>query len=281
MGKEKQEKAMITGFITYLKYNKGYSDNTLRAYENDLRDFARFINVNYAGTSWRQVNKKMVDTFVRMLVDAGQKPASIKQHVSSLRTFFKTCYAMGMEIGNPAKYVSTPKLEDNLPKAIPIDDIRATVHDESIDWRARAIITVLTETGIRIQELLDMQPEDVNTESRSIKIHGKGRKERTVYYGDGTEKWLEQWPWKDLDQRTVRHLVYDALSQHSYAEQLSPHALRHTYATEMLNNGGRLETLSALLGHQDTKVTERYAKMGTKARKTEYKSYMPSLGFAE
>lgn len=272
---------MITSFITYLRYNKGYSENTLRSYENDLRDFARYINTTNPGTSWRAVKKQMIDAFVSKMVADGHKPATIKQHVSTLRTFYKTCYAMGMQINNPARYVSTPKLEESLPKAIPIEDIRATVHDESIDWRARAIITVLTETGIRLQELLDMRPEDIDQANHSIKVRGKGRKERTVYYGSGSEKWLSLQPWHGMDQRTVRHLVYEALSKHSDAKQLSPHALRHSFATTMLNNGGRLETLSALLGHQDTKITERYAKMGTSERKAQYEACMPSLSFAE
>lgn len=272
---------MISSFILFLKTNKGYSDNTLKAYENALRDFARYAKNREADARWSTISKQLIDAYVRQMSEARVKPATIKLHVSALRTFYKTMYAMGAEVSNPARYVSTPKLGDSLPKAIPMTDIKATVHDESIDWRSRAIIGTLTETGIRLQELLELRPSDVNLSERSMRIHGKGNKERTVYYGEQTAKALESWPWRGMEQRAVRTLVYEALSKHSAAPQLSPHALRHSYATTMLNNGGRLEALSALLGHASVKTTERYARMGTPERKRQYEATMPMLEFAD
>lgn len=235
-----------------------------------------FINKEYRGTTWRKVTKSQVDEYVIHLTEQGAAPASIKQHIAALRTFFKTCKALGQEIGNPARYVSTPKLSSQLPKVIEKEAIKAALSSASVDLQTKAAISIIYETGIRLQELLDLEAQDIDKATQSIKIHGKGRKERTVYYGELTKRYGKFWRGKQHTQREIRHLVYNALKPYSKSQQLSPHAIRHTFATTMLNNGAPMITISNLLGHKHIETTEIYAKLANTTIAQQYELYKPT-----
>ncbi len=268
---------MIQNFVNYLRYNRGLSENTCKAYTEALRDFASFVNDRHPGTTWRQVSKAMVDEYVVLMVAEESAPATVKQHVSALRTFYKTILALGHQVDNPARFVSTPKLKDSLPKTIEREAIRATLEDSSVNAQAKAAISIIYETGLRLQELLDLRAADIDAKTQSIRVLGKGRKERTVYYGELTKQYGRAWRGEQHTQRGVRHLVYEALRKHSDAKQLSPHALRHTYATELLNNGMPIEAISKLLGHEHLETTEIYARLANSTAKNLYLQFAPSI----
>lgn len=268
---------MITTFANYLAINRGLSKHTVKAYTEALHDFASYINDNHAGTTWRTVTKQMIDEYVVELVAEDMSPATIKQHISALRTFFKTCAALGQPIDNPARYVSTPKLSEQLPKTIELDAIKQALASATVNPQAKAAIAIILETGVRLQELLDLRASDIDSKTNSIRIHGKGNKERTVYYGELTRQYGRCWRGSEHTQRWVRHQVYEALRPYTTAKQLSPHALRHTFASAMLNNGATMESLSKLLGHEHLETTEIYAKLtNTKARE-QYLQFMPRV----
>lgn len=268
---------MITTFSNYLRYNRGLSENTITAYEEGLHNFVNYTRSQGLDLRWSTVTKEIIDEYVRHMVMAEYKPATIKQHISSLRTFYKTCMAIGAIDHNPARYVSTPKLADSLPKTIELDAIRKALESNGTDEQAKAAIAIIFETGIRLQELLDMKREDINAQTKSIRIHGKGKKERTVYYGELTIKYGRKWRPEQHTQREVRHLVFMALKPVSNAPQLSPHAIRHTFATEMLNRGMRTEAIQKLLGHEHLETTEIYAKLGNSQTRQLYEQYAPRL----
>ena len=268
---------MITSFSNYLTYNRGLSENTAKAYADALKDFARFINEQHKGTSWRTVTKTMIDEYVVNMVADGSAPATVKLHISALRTFYKTCIVLGCDIQNPAKYVSTPKLGKQLPKVIETEAIKMALSSSGVSAQAKACIAIIYETGIRLQELLDLRAEDVCAASQSIKIHGKGNKERTVYYGELTKRYGRCWDGTKFTQRAVRHMVYEALRPFSQAKQLSPHAIRHTFATTMLNNGASLETIGKLLGHEHSETTEVYAQLTNQTTQQLYLQFQPTL----
>lgn len=268
---------MITTFINYLKCNRGLSENTCKAYSEGLKDFAQYINDNHKGTRWSTVTKQMIDSYVYDLVAEDTAPATIKQHISALRTFYKTCQAMGKNIDNPARFVSTPKLRDELPKTIETEAIKAALSDPKTPAAAKAAIAIIYETGIRLQELLDLRAENIDPKTQSIVIFGKGRKERTVYYGELTKKFGRCWHGQEHSQREVRHLIYTALKPYSKAKQLSPHALRHTYASQLLNNGMSITAISKLLGHEHIETTEIYAKLANNTTQNLYLQFAPTL----
>ena len=268
---------MIDTFIFYLRDNRGLAVNTCIAYQEALHDFARYINTEHAGTTWRTVTKSMVDEYVVRLVADGASSATIKQHISALRTFYKTCRAMGQEIDNPARYVSTPKMGEQLPKVIELNAIKQALNSDTVSKQAKAAIAIIFETGIRLQELLDIRPENIDPETQSIKVEGKGSKERIVYYGDLTKKYGRCWRGSDYSQREVRTMIFEALKPYSKAEQLSPHALRHTYASTLLNNGMPLPVIQELLGHKHVETTEIYAKLAYNTVMKDYSKYQPRL----
>lgn len=268
---------MITSFKNYLLLNRGLSENTVKAYCEALRDFAQFVNDYHRGTRWSTVTKQMIDEYVVLMVSEEFQPSTIKQHISALRTYYKTCMAMGAKIENPARFVSTPKLRDELPKTIEATAIRSALEANTTPADAKAAIAIIYETGIRLQELLDLRKEDIDPKTQSIRITGKGRKQRTVYYGELTKKYGRCWRGEQHTQRGVRHLVYEALRPYSEAKQLSPHALRHTYACQLLNNGMRIEAISKLLGHEHLETTEVYAKMANSTTKNLYLQFAPTV----
>lgn len=266
---------MIKTFANYLTKNRGLSQNTVDGYVKALHSFVVYIKTSHPNVRWSGVTKQMIDEYVLEMIDSDYKPASIKQHVSALRTFYKTLMAMGYEINNPARYVSTPRLGDKMPKVIETEAITRALNDPCNNETAKAVIAIIFETGIRLQELLDMKPCDVNPKTQSIKIHGKGNKERTVYYGELTKKYGCKFHGSEHNQREIRRLVYDALKPHSKAPQLSPHAIRHTYASQLINNGMSMEAISKLLGHEHLETTEIYAKMSNSTAREQYLKYRP------
>lgn len=267
---------MIQAFENYLRHNRGLAENTIKAYGDALHDFARYMNNSSAGTRWSTVTKQQIDGYVLSMVSAQMKPATIKQHISALRTFYKTCLAMGADIKNPARYVSTPKLGEPLPKTIDRDDIMKALTSNGTNVTAKAIIAIIYETGVRLSELLAMQPKDIDKANQAIKIHGKGNKERTVYYGELTKRYGQAWHFEPINPREVRRLVWEALKPCSNAPQLSPHALRHTFASELINNGMCMEAISKLLGHTHLETTEIYARMSNATAKRQYSVYHPA-----
>lgn len=267
---------MIDGFIEYLRYNKGYSENTLQAYAKGLHKIAAFAKGVDSSVRWSTLTKEMIDTWVRQECESGAAASSIKLTISALRTFYKTAFAMGAKIGNPARYVATPKRAFKLPNTIPAADLRRAYSAQK-DGVTKAILAILFETGIRLQEMIDIRPEDIDTTNKRIKIHGKGNKERFVYYGAETEEHLEELVLDDMSQRDIRQRVYNALKPYTDAKQVSPHAIRHTAACEMLNNGMQIETVSKLLGHQSVQTTEIYAQISNGTATRQYSQAGPRL----
>lgn len=268
---------MITTFTNYLRLNRGLSENTIKAYEEALRDFASWINDCYQGTTWSTVSKNMIDCYVADMVAEGYATSTIKQHISALRTFYKTCQALGGQTENPARYVSTPKRAEQLPQAIETSAIKSALDDTNVDAQTKAAIAIIFETGLRLQELLDLRATDIDSQTSSIKVHGKGNKERTVYYGDLTRTIGRCWHGELHTQREVRHMVYNALKPYSKADHLCPHAIRHTYATQLLNNGMTMAAISKLMGHRHIETTERYATLANTSAWEQYEAHRPRL----
>ena len=268
---------MIYNFCQYLTVNRGLSENTVKAYREALHSFATWANDNQPGTRWSSVTKQVIDLYVASLVADDYKPATIKQHISALRTFYKTCQAMGTMTDNPARFVSTPRLGEELPKTIEREAIDKALNAADVNPETKAAIAIIYETGLRLQELLDLRPADVNPQLQSITVNGKGRKQRTVYYGVLCKKYGKFWHGEKHSQREVRHEVFKALKPYSSATQLSPHALRHTYACQLLNNGMSITAISKLMGHEHLETTERYAKLANATTKEMYLKFAPTL----
>lgn len=263
---------MIQNFVNYLSINRGLSQHTVRAYEANLREFAKYIATTAPGTRWSTVTKKQIDDYVRQLVAEGLKPTSIKQHIAAIRTFYKTIKALGYDGTNPAQYVSTPKRARQLPKLVEPEAINAMLNSSTV-MNTKAIVAIIWETGIRLSELQAIRAQDIDSRQQSIKIHGKGKKERTVYYGELTKRYGRYLRVASMTPRDIRQAVYEGLRPYSQAEQLSPHAIRHSFATRLLNNGAPIEVISKLLGHESVTTTEIYCQLSNETTRQLYRHY--------
>lgn len=277
---------MIQEFTNYLEKNKGYSQSTCGEYRKDLERFVTWLKAHRI-ERWSQVEKSTVDLYVSDMAEDGLKPATIKRRVSTIRSMFQYAWVMGYQTNNPAKYVSTPKLGEALPKTIDQDELRMTILDGSININVRGLIAFIAETGCRISEALSVTKADFDLESRSLRIWGKGKKERMVYFGDITAVYVRYaktigncpiWTWTE---RQARFFVYQALRKHSHAKQLSPHAIRHSFATGLLNNGAPITTVQTLLGHKSVQTTERYAKVAQTTVASDYNKFKANYGTRE
>lgn len=258
---------MIKQFINYLVTLKGYSQNTAAAYERDLHDFVEWAQKNLSDARWSTITRADIDQYIMSLVADGLKPATTNRRLASIAGLYRWFKREGRDIENPCRFESRRKLSKTLPNTIPTEDIKcAYEHSQGV---TRVMLGLLASTGIRIQELLDITWEDINFAEQSIRINGKGCKQRTVYTTSDkleTLKTLSSIGTQTgciftMDQRTARHMIWEALKPYSRAKQLSPHAIRHTVATNMAIQGANVTTIATILGHNDIKTTQKYIDM--------------------
>ena len=254
---------MITEFATYLRVVKGYSDNTVEAYVKDLRHFVRWYRVHMPNAHWRQITRRDIDDYMMAMSSMSLSPATINRHLASLSGLFKFQKREGLRDDNPCQYETRAKLMKKIPNTIPVVDIeKAICHaDEHVAMALRLFLS----TGCRIQELLDMNISDIDFDNNRILVLGKGSKERYVYFDNDCRDALIEYTagrigriFERWTQRDLRYEVYDALRPFSSARQLSPHAIRHTYTTELARHGCPTTSLKVLLGHESLQTTQRY-----------------------
>lgn len=274
---------MITEFLNYISSIKGYSDNTVVAYGKDLRDFVKFVKDVDEGITWRTVTKGLIQGYVVQLHDDGKENTTIKRRVAAIRSLYDYFKTQGLTDNNPARFVQTPKRLKKLPNIISTGALRDALEASSTPLKTKCMIALMAETGIRLQEMLDLETCDFMAHSHSIRIHGKGGKERTVYYGAMSRRYLNEYIGRRQgrlftdEQREVRSDIYETLSKFTQGRQLSPHAIRHTFATTMLQNGADIKSIQALLGHESVKTTEIYAQVAGQQVATQYELFAPKL----
>lgn len=272
---------MIQEYITFISKNRGYSQHTVENYRRDLGEFAKWIRQQRTGARWSNITAQDMDEYVRNLCDLGYAPASIKRRVSAVRSIYNYMRSQYLIKVNPAQYTSTPKLAKREPHTVEVQAITSVMTDSQVSLTTRVQIAILAETGIRISELMSLHVEDVDELHRQLHITGKGNKERTVIYGECTAKMWATYKGHATglifteDVRTASRNIHFALAKHSGQKYLSPHIIRHTYATEMVRNGASIYTVRDLLGHESVKTTEQYAKRCQVGSAQQYLQYAP------
>ena len=257
---------MITEYISYLGNIKGYSHNTAIAYAKDIRAFAKWMRARNINARWSTITREDIDEYVIEMTQRGMKPTTTNRHLASISGLYGYMKRNGYDIDNPCKYESRRKIGKTIPNTIPVDDLRKA-YDNAVG-AVKVMLGILATTGIRIQELLDMKYEDIDTATNSIKVNGKGNKQRIVYSTDEalvTLKTLKEMGRTGriftTDQRKARNMIWHALKPYSNAPQLSPHAIRHTLATSMAAKGTNVSTIAVILGHEQIETTQKYIDM--------------------
>lgn len=258
---------MITEFLTYKKKVQNCSDGTIREYQKNLTAFVAWMKANRPGKGWSSVERQDIEAHMMSMCDEKMKPRTIQLRVASLRSFFNWLIVEGKMKMSPAKYISMPKAGTQLPQTVKVEDLGKYMQKEATTMRTveiQALTALLVETGIRIQEALDIRPKDINKKDMSITISGKGNKQRVVYYGAMTRQKMNALAklvnirdgFFQKQQREYREAM--SAEFRGNIEYIHPHMLRHTFATTMLRNGTPLKYLSELMGHESSTTTERY-----------------------
>lgn len=266
---------MIQQFVQYLSNIKGYSANTCKAYEQDCRQFAQWMQSQKSEARWSTIERKDIDAYIISQAEKGLKPSTTNRQLASISGIYNYFIRENLLTENPVRYESRRQIAETIPNTIPLKDIqRAMTKLQGVE---KFMVGILITTGIRIQELLDMTWECINFEDNSIKIIGKGNKERTVYTSSDILEFLRRY--KDIPnahgkvfaygQRYARTLIYNALRPYTRAKQVSPHAIRHTFATELANRGENVAFIQQAMGHKHLETSQKYIDM-TEIRNRRY-----------
>ena len=262
-------------FIEHLRIEQGVSSHTLRAYAGDLDDFFSFIDSNP-----EEIDYLDIRSFLASLHHKKLKKTSIARKLATIRSFFKFLHKEGYVKKNPAKLVSSPRVPKLLPKFLPIDEtfnlMSTPKGDTFIPTRDKAMLELLYSSGLRVSELTSLDVVDLDFKESLVLVKGKGRKERIVPIGTNAMEALQNYlPERislkkkspalflnnrggRLTQRSVRRILVQYSRMISLKGDISPHTLRHTFATHLLHEGADLRSIQELLGHASLSTTQKY-----------------------
>ncbi|MBO6517949.1 MAG: tyrosine-type recombinase/integrase [Bacteroidia bacterium] len=269
-------------FFNYLRFQKSYSQHTVAAYSRDLNQYFSFQTSSFSEESVESTSSDFIRSWVVELVESGMKPASVNRKLSTLKSFFKFLRKTNVVKDNPASGIRNLKQPQRLPvyvrksEADQMFDGLVQAQEESV--LESAVMTVLYTTGIRRSELIDLKLKNVDLESATIKVFGKGKKERIVPLGVEAVGVLKKYlaerqsiesesdaffvrpNGKQLYPKWVYNCVNKMLTIYSNSEKKSPHVLRHSFATHLLQNGAEIAAIKELLGHASLASTQIYAQ---------------------
>ena len=276
MIKDYKKDHIIRSFLDSLYIEKGLSKNTVSSYENDISSFLSWLNnkqINY-----QQVSGNNINEFISKLFNSGLKSSSINRKISSIKHFYLFLSKKKIIKYSPADEIETPKQEKYLPVSMSEDEVERLLSspnpNQIIERRDKAMIEILYATGMRISELVNLKLTDVDFNRSVLKVFGKGSKERLVPYGEKAAEALDIYlrDRKRSDSKNVflsnrgsqitrgafwqRIKIY--IKRENLKSSISPHTLRHAFATHLLNRGADLRSVQILLGHSDLSTTQIY-----------------------
>ena len=283
----------LQGFSAYMAHNKGYSEHTVRNYASDVRQFLLYLKDREQACSPEQADFYVIRGFLSSRFEQNRK-ASLARKLSALRSFYHFLLIEGKVSSNPAALLATPKREQMLPNFLSVDDvfrvIEAPGDDSFLRARDRAMLEFLYGSGLRVSELVGLGLKDVRIDLQVLRVWGKGRKERIVPFGNKARQALEKYLVKREEllrrrqaeeqgvkaeegplflNRSARRLTTRSVARRldGYVQRLglprevSPHALRHSFATHLLDSGADLRAIQELLGHASLATTQRYTHL--------------------
>jgi len=270
----------VEAFLRYLERERDASPHTLRAYAADLGQFEAYLGRELGREPVpHDVDHLLVRGFLAELHRAGLKKVSAGRKLAGLRTFFRYLCREGTLSSNPARVLLAPRAERRIPAHLEQHELARLLELPSEDLssaRTRALLELLYATGVRVSELVGLDLDHVDAEARTVRVLGKGRKERIVPFGQPALAALEgYWPFRAsarprtravfvnarggrLTDRSVRTFLRQALRQAALIRHASPHTLRHSFATHLLERGADLRAIQELLGHASLSTTQRY-----------------------
>lgn len=274
---------LIDSFLDYLRYERNYSNYTIEAYSKDLRQFEEYVKLNKESVFVPgDVDADLVRSWIVSLMDEKISPVSVNRKLSSLKSFFKFLMKQGSISVNPLRLITGPKTKKPLPYFVRDKEMELLLDGDGFDEdfegvRDRLILEMLYDTGIRRSELIGIQDSDVDFGAMQIRVTGKRNKQRLIPFAEGLKNLIQAYTevrnrevgsesgWffvrkngEQLSAGIVYTIVKKKLSEIPTLAKRSPHVLRHSFATSMLNNGAELNAVKELLGHSSLASTSVY-----------------------
>jgi len=294
---------LIQSYLSYLKNEKNYSNHTLISYENDLTQYHSFLSNEFPEltTDVAKVDASVVRAFLGMLLENGAAKKSVVRKLSTLRSFYKYLVRKKNVHNNPASAVVTPKVEKKLPQFVDVESMKhvLSLPDVSTFEGARdsAILELLYGSGIRRAELIGLKVSDINFRSQTLKVTGKGNKQRIIPFTSSASESIQRYiplrkkllekhhpsekklfitaKGEPIYPLAVYNVVHRCLKEVAEIEQKSPHVLRHSFATHLLDKGADIMAVKELLGHESLSTTQVYTHVTVERLKKIYQHAHP------
>lgn len=294
---------MIERFLQYIEFEKRYSPYTVISYRTDLTQFFTFIKDEYGVEDSASITHLIIRSWLASIMEQGISARSVNRKKTALKSYFRFMIKMGLLVENPMNRVLSPKTSKRLPVYIEEDQMESLFAEGRVDFgegykgsRDHMILEMFYATGMRLSELVNLKESDIDTAQFTIRILGKRNKERIVPFGQGLKKIIENYraekgktfdsqnsieyfflteSGKKIYQKLAYRIVNYYLSCITTIEKKSPHVLRHTFATHMLNKGADLNAIKELLGHANLSATQVYTHNTIEKLKTIYKQAHP------
>jgi len=290
---------LVDSFLNYLRYERGYSTHTIKAYSQDLLQFKLYIEVNTENIRFdcTLIDADQIRNWIVFLLDSQVSPASVNRKLSSLKSFYKYLVRQNVVNENPLRLVVGPKVAHALPYFVKEKEMGGLLDSDSFQddfegIRDRLILEMLYETGLRRSELVALSHEDIDLSALLLKINGKQNKQRLVPFADRLKEMITDYTYakkeiglvdkgsffvrnngNPLSSFIVYYIVKKRLSEIPMLAKRSPHVLRHSFATSMLNDGAELNAVKELLGHSSLASTSVYTHITFEELKKVYHAH--------
>jgi integrase/recombinase XerD len=291
-------KALIDRFLDAIWMERGLSENTLGAYRADL--IALNHRLAARGVELARASRADILDYIASRVEAGAKPRSTARQLSSFRRFYRYLLREGIRSEDPTAQIAMPKIGRALPQSLTEEEVEsllaAPVVSEPLGHRDRAMLEVLYATGVRVSELINLKMTQINLNQGVLRIVGKGDRERLIPLGDEAQDWIKEFvegprieillerqtdylfPTRRGDRMTRQafwHIIKRYAKKAGVKKKLSPHTVRHAFATHLLNNGADLRVVQLLLGHSDVSTTQIYTHVARERMKELHSRHHP------
>ena len=289
---------LIPEFIRYLLIDKGYSSNTIESYKRDLDKFLEYNK----DKDINKISNENLKEYIKYLKNENLNEKSIARNISSLKSFYKFLVISKYTTNNPSEVLFLPKVRKSLPNTLTEEEILKLLDievNDNFSYRNKAMLELMYATGLRVSELTNLKLQDIDLSQDIVRTFGKGSKERVIPIGDYAKEYLEKYIYeyrssmlkkesseylflnnrgKQMTRQGFFKIIKKIANEKGITKELSPHTLRHSFASHLLKYGADLRTIQELLGHSDISTTQIYTHITNEELKKNYNDFHPHGG---